>query len=115
MSENDKTVITQSWNDDDVERKNIYLANRQAQKELESGEASSQIVTHFLKLGTQRYEVELKRLELETKLLESKIENESLAREKETSIQKVLDALSGYRMPNYNDDLDVDFFEGSHA
>jgi hypothetical protein len=54
------------------ESRMIALAMDQAEQELKEGRASSQVVTHFLKLGTIKEQLELERLEKENRLLEAK-------------------------------------------
>lgn len=54
------------------ENQMIYLATDLAKKQLMEGTASSQVITHFLKLGTVKEKLELKKLERENQLLEAK-------------------------------------------
>lgn len=54
------------------ENQMIYLATDLAKKQLMEGTASSQVITHFLKLGTVKEKLELKKLEKENQLLEAK-------------------------------------------
>lgn len=50
----------------------ISLAMECAEKQLKDGTASSQVITHFLKLGCSKYEREIEKLEEENKLLRAK-------------------------------------------
>jgi len=50
----------------------IYLATDLAEKQLKEGSASSQVITHYLKLGSTRERLERERLEEENKLLRAK-------------------------------------------
>lgn len=43
-----------------------------AEKQLDDGTASSQVITHFLKLGTVRAELELEKMRLENQLTQAK-------------------------------------------
>lgn len=62
----------------------IALAMDRAEEQLRDGTASSQLITHFLKLGTTRAELEKEKLAQENKLLEAKTENlQSMARMEE--------------------------------
>jgi hypothetical protein len=45
-----------------------------AEKQIKEGTASSQVVTHFLKLGTAREELERERLKADVELARAKIE-----------------------------------------
>lgn len=50
----------------------ISLAVDLAERQLQEGTASSQVITHFLKLGTTRAELEKEKLERENELLRAK-------------------------------------------
>jgi hypothetical protein len=50
------------------------LAYDEAERLIRAGEASSQVLTHFLKVGSTREEKEKRRLELEADLTAKKIE-----------------------------------------
>lgn len=52
----------------------IYLATELAEKQLRDGTASSQVVTHYLKLATAKERIEREKLELEKNLLVAKTE-----------------------------------------
>lgn len=52
----------------------ISLAVDLAEKQLADGSASAQVLTHFLKLGTSRAQLELEKLKHENELLEAKTE-----------------------------------------
>lgn len=66
------------------ENQMIALAMAQAEQELREGRASSQVVTHFLKLGSIKEQLELEKLQKENRLLEAKTEAlESSARSEE--------------------------------
>lgn len=57
------------------ENRMISLAVELAEKQLREGTASSQVITHYLKLGTTRAELEKQKLERENELLKAKTEN----------------------------------------
>ena len=50
----------------------IAMATNLAEKQLREGTASSQVITHFLKLGTQQAKLEKEKLRHETELLAAK-------------------------------------------
>ena len=52
----------------------VALAMDCARQQLMDGTASSQVITHFLKLGTMREKLELERLRNENKLTQAKTE-----------------------------------------
>ena len=56
------------------ENQMIALAVDLAEKQLSEGTASSQVITHFLKLGTTREQLEKEKLRRENLLLEKKAE-----------------------------------------
>lgn len=100
-----KKSMTPPLNDESQEVKLVALALRQAQQQLEDGTASSQIVTHFLKLGSIRAQIELEKLELENRLLEEKIEAERAGQRLNEMFEEVLHALRSYSYvaPGVND------------
>ena len=54
------------------EKQMIALARDRAEQQLLDGTASSQVITHFLKLGSERERLERERLEEENQLLRAK-------------------------------------------
>ena len=52
----------------------ISLSERLAEKQLREGTASSQVIVHYLRLGTMRERLERDKLKYETELLKSKKE-----------------------------------------
>lgn len=50
----------------------VSLAVDLAERQIRNGTASSQVITHFLKLGTTREQLEKSKLDKENKLLEAK-------------------------------------------
>lgn len=74
----------------------VSLAVDLAEQQLRDGTASSQVITHYLKLGSTREKLERERLEEENKLLKAK--TKALEDEARTQIdyQKVLKALKTY-------------------
>jgi hypothetical protein len=72
------------------ENQMIALAMAQAEQELREGRASSQVVTHFLKLGSTKEQLELEKLKKENRLLEVKsMAIESTARSEELYIKAI--------------------------
>lgn len=96
MDEDTRTPITPPFDDDNQEKKLIALSYAQAEKELQDGTASSQIVTHFLKLGTARTELEHTQLQLQNSLLEEKILVERESQKITEMVDDVLRALRSY-------------------
>jgi len=103
-----RTNMTPPLTDESMENKLISLALRQAQKQLEEGSASSQIITHFLRLASTRAQIELEKLELENKLLQEKILSEQSGQEIRDKVGEVLEALRSYTyLPPGGDDADI--------
>ena len=78
------------------ENQMISLAVDLAEKQLQEGTASSQVITHFLKLGSTKERLEKEKLIEENKLLKAKTENiQSMKRVEELYI-KALNAMRDY-------------------
>jgi hypothetical protein len=92
----DEQTMTPPLNDEAQETKLVVLAMKQAQKQLEEGTASSQIITHFLRLGSVKAQVELEKIELENRLLEEKIQAERSGQQLNEMFAEVLAALKSY-------------------
>lgn len=52
----------------------ISMAIDEAERQIKAGEASAQVITHFLKLGSSREQLEQQRLAAEVRLQEAKIQ-----------------------------------------
>lgn len=81
----------------------ISLAVDLAEQQLREGTASSQVITHYLKLGTTRERLEQKRIEQEIELQKAK--TKALANEEETKILyenaiKAMRRYNGYGDPD---------------
>lgn len=80
-----------------------------AEKQLKSGEASAQVITHYLKLGSSRERLEQQRLKNEVALLETKREVLESEKRVETLIADALRAMqiySGNADPNEDPEYD---------
>jgi preprotein translocase subunit SecA len=102
--------MTPPITDEAMESKMVALALQQAQKQLENGTASSQIVTHFLRLGSTRAQIELEELQLKNRLLEEKIASEQSGQRLSEMFQEVLAALKSYSYTPPGDYHDLDIF-----
>ena len=54
------------------EQQLIHLATNLAEQQLRDGTASSQVITHYLKLGTTKAKLELEREQKEMELIKAK-------------------------------------------
>lgn len=82
----------------------IALAVDLAEKQLREGTASSQIVTHYLKLGSTKDKIEKEILEKQKELIEAKTQNLQSAKRIEELYANALDA-----MRNYSGQNDADY------
>ena len=78
------------------ENQMISLAVDLAEQQLRDGTASSQVITHYLKLGTQREMLERQRLEHENKLLIAKTEALQSAKRMEELYANAIEAMKRY-------------------
>lgn len=74
----------------------ISRAMQLAEKQIEEGTASAQVITHFLKLGTTRERLEQQRLQHENELLKKKAEAMESAKEVEALYREALNAMRSY-------------------
>ena len=85
----------------------VSLAINLAEQQLRDGTASSQVITHYLKLGTQKERLEREKLERENELLRAKTESIESAKRVEELYENALKAMrdySGYGPGNDDDD-----------
>lgn len=78
------------------EQQLVSLAVDLAEQQLIDGTASSQVITHFLKLGSSRADLERAKLEHETKLLEAKTEAIQSQKNMEELYSQAIAALKSY-------------------
>lgn len=75
----------------------VSLAVDLAEKQLLEGTASSQVITHYLKLGTMKHKAEMEKLERENELLRAKTESLQSAKKVEELYAQAMEAFKGYR------------------
>jgi hypothetical protein len=75
----------------------ISLAERLAEQQMRDGSASAQVITHYLKLGSTREQLEQQRLAGEVRLQEAKIEAMASTERLEEMYSKAINALRGYQ------------------
>lgn len=78
------------------ENQMISLAVDLAERQLIEGTASSQVITHFLKLGTTKAELEKEKLKNENKLLEAKTKATESAEEVKVLYENAIKAFRNY-------------------
>lgn len=87
----------------------ISLAIDRAEQQLLDGTASSQVICHFLRLGSSKDKLEKERLESENRLLQAKIEKLASDGRVEDLYKDAIDAMKRYtgQAESYNTDEDV--------
>jgi hypothetical protein len=68
-----------------------------AERQILEGSASSQVTTHFLKMGSSREQLEQQRLDYENQLTQVKIEAMEGQKRTEELMIEALNAMRGYR------------------
>ena len=74
----------------------IALATDCAEKQMREGKASSQVIVHYLKLGTQRNKLELEKLKRETELPSAKTTSIQSAEKVEQLYKEAMAAMRSY-------------------
>lgn len=77
-----------------------------AEKQLIEGTASSQVLTHFLKLASTREKLEQERLQRENLLLSAKVDQIASAKRVEELYETALKAMKTYAGREMEDDYD---------
>lgn len=86
----------------------ISLAVDLAEQQLRDGTASSQVITHYLKLGSTKERLEKEKLTEENKLLKAKTENLKSQQRTEELYAKALMAMQDYSGKKLMEDDDED-------
>lgn len=76
-----------------------------AEEQIDNGTASSQVITHFLKLGSTREVLEQQRLENENLLLKAKVEQIESGKRIEELYLQALNAMREYSGQESEDDF----------
>lgn len=78
-----------------------------AERQINNGTASSQVITHFLKMGSTRERLEQQRIQHENELLQVKresIANQSRIEELYTAAIDAMKTYTGSQQPQHDDD-----------
>lgn len=78
------------------ENQMISLAVDLAEQQLRDGTASSQVITHFLKLGSTKAELEKEKMKRENKLLEAKAKSIESSDEMKVLYENAIKAMRNY-------------------
>ena len=74
----------------------IYLATNLAEQQLRDGTASSQVITHYLKLGSTKEKIEKEILEKQKELITAKTESLQSAKKIEELYANAITAMGNY-------------------
>lgn len=86
----------------------ILMATELAEKQLADGTASSQVITHYLKLGTTREALEQQKLARENELLKAKAEHIQSAKRVEEMYEQALLAMKTYSGQEIHEEIEDD-------
>ena len=87
-----------------MENQMIALAVNAAEEQLMNGTASSQVITHYLKLGSTKTRLENEKLQAENDLLKAKIEALNSQKRTEELYAEALKAMRDYSGMGENDE-----------
>lgn len=82
----------------------IYLATNLAEQQLKDGTASSQVITHYLKLGSTKEKIEKEILEKQKELISAKTEALQSAKHIEELYSNAIQAMKRYSGNLNNED-----------
>lgn len=82
----------------------ISMAYKLAEERLKNGTASSQMITHFLKLGSQREELEKDRIRSDMNLAKAKIKKIEAEATSQELFEKALAAFASYSGQDFGDE-----------
>lgn len=82
---------------DTRENEMINLASNLAEQQLRDGTASSQVITHYLKLGTAKARLEKTLLQEQINLAKAKTKSYQTAEQTETTIREAVEAMKRYK------------------
>ena len=87
----------------------ISLAVDLAERQLQEGTASSQVITHYLKLGSTKEKIEKEILEKQKELITAKTEALQSAKRVEECYAKAISAMRKYSGQGGDDEEDDDY------
>lgn len=87
----------------------ISLATDLAEQQLKAGTASSQVITHYLKLGTAKERIEKEILEKQKELIDAKTESLRSAKRTEELYADALKAMRSYSGIEDSEDYESDY------
>ncbi len=94
-----------SMSSEDREKQIIAKAVDLAEKKIEDGTASSQIICHYLDLATEERQRKNEKLKKETELLEAKKDSLETEQKREEIYENALKAFTSYSGGHYDENL----------
>lgn len=104
-SENDR-LMKPALTPEARENQMIALAVNLAEQQLRDGTASSQVITHFLKLGSTKERIEKEIMEKQKELITAKTENLKAAKRIEELYSQAIHAMRSYNGSEEEDEYD---------
>lgn len=96
MAKRSSSPMRKALNVESRENQMIALAVDLAEQQLRDGTASSQVITHYLKLGSTRAELEKEKLRRENRLLEAKARAVDSSEENKALYENAFKAMRNY-------------------
>lgn len=96
-----KSVELPAMTPEDRENQLISEAINLAERQILDGTASTQVIVHYLRLGSEKARLENDKLRAEKQLLEAKIEDYKSRKRTEELYEKALDAMRTYSGQQY--------------
>ena len=90
------------------EQRVVAMAYNLAEQQIRDGTASSQVITHFLKIGSTEEKLRREKLEEENKLLRAKTEALQSAKHSEELMQEAIAAFKRYSGGYHQEDEVID-------
>lgn len=94
--ENKKKEIRPALTPESRENQLIYLATELAERQMREGTASSQVITHFLRLGSSKEKIEQEILRKRKDLISAKTEALHSAKKIESLYEDAINAMKSY-------------------
>lgn len=99
-----KSTRTIPMTNEDRENQLIAEATALAEQRIRDGTAPTQVIIHYLKLGTEKTRLENEKLKTENKLLEAKIEALESQKQTQAIYEEALNAMRTYSGHGYEAD-----------
>lgn len=104
LSESSSNPSMKAVTEEGREAQLISLAVNLAEKQLREGTASSQVITHYLKLGTERERLEREKLKYENQMIQAKTEAINESKIQQELYKEAIKAMRIYKGDSSNDE-----------